>query len=247
MNPRLRALLVTAALLAVAWFPLRRAGEIRFDPDPGFALELPVRVGPWTGEALLYCTGKGCERSVTAGARRADGRCPHCGSELDVMAPVERQLLPADTDMRRMQYRRPGGPDLYVTLVVSGRDRASIHRPEVCLSYPGNEIVQSTRLTVPMQGRGPLKVTLLTQRLTTPRGVSRSHFAYWFVARDRETPSHWERMAWMASDRVLRGLTRRWAYISVLGPAREDGGGNAELAEFLQAFEPAMQREGISK
>jgi hypothetical protein len=98
-----------------------------------------------------------------------------------------------------------------------------------------------------MEGRAPLQVTLLIQQQTSPRGPQRSSFAYWFVARDRETPSHWERMAWMASDRVLRGLTRRWAYISVAGPAREDGSDTAELAEFLQAFEPAMRREDVSK
>ena len=39
MSGRFTAWLRVAALLVAAWFPLRHAGETRFDADPGFAIQ----------------------------------------------------------------------------------------------------------------------------------------------------------------------------------------------------------------
>jgi hypothetical protein len=48
---------------------------------------------------------------------------------------------------------------------------------------------------------------------------------YWFVDANRYTPSHAQRMLWMAHDVLLTGELDRWAYIaffSVCATGQED-------------------------
>jgi hypothetical protein len=43
---------------------------------------------------------------------------------------AERSMLPADTGLVRKYYARPGNRDgVHATIVLSGDDRSSIHRP----------------------------------------------------------------------------------------------------------------------
>jgi hypothetical protein len=56
---------------------------------------------------------------------------------------------------------------------------------------------------------------------TTLQGV----YVYWFVDANRYTPSHAERMLWMARDVLLTGELDRWAYVaffSMCAPGQED-------------------------
>src|SRR5207245_1238680 len=65
------------------------------------------------------------------------------------------------------------------------------------------------------------KQATIDGQTVTGRGV----YVYWFVAKDRYTPHHWERMWWMAKDLVRTGVLQRWAYItcfSVCAPGEED-------------------------
>ena len=222
MNFAWRAPLLTIAVLALAILPLRRASEIRYDEEPGIQTELPLQAGLWHRETIRFCVNPTCQLVNISAELELPTRCTACSGELSDMADIERGLLPRDTWIRRADYEAPDGSQLKATLVLSGRERASIHRPEVCLSGIGSEIIGSEVISVPLSGQPPLKLRLLTRRITREGQISYSYFAYWFVARDRETPSHYQRMLWMAEDRILRGVTRRWAYISVAGPLGQD-------------------------
>jgi hypothetical protein len=43
-------------------------------------------------------------------------------------------------------------------------------------------------------------------------------YVFWFVSRDKQTASHWDRQWWMVRDLVTRGVLQRWAYISFFTP-----------------------------
>jgi EpsI family protein len=134
---------------------------------------------------------------------------------------VEREILPPDTGFSRRSYTALGDPrqQVYVSIVLSGRDRTSIHRPELCLVGQGWTIVDAT----PRQFRFPghpdadFPATLLEVRrdLRTPRGplAVRHYVAYWFVGADAVVATHWQRLARDAWNRVTKARADRWAYV----------------------------------
>lgn len=237
-----RAHLLTLAALILAFPALREAERTRYDDQPGVRTDLPARVGSWHGESVRYCAKSSCGKSWRLSELAGAANCPTCGGALDVMVAFERAMLPPDTEMVRSIYGEPGGRELGVTVVLSGRERASIHRPEVCLTGPGSEIVGSQDLAVPLEGRRPLHVRLLTSRFTAPGGAaSYSYFAYWFVSPDHETCSHVERLWWMAVDRIVHGVTRRWAYISIAGTVTAGSEAHlGELRSFVRDLQPGL-------
>ena len=243
MNNFWRAPLLTLLALGLAIVPLRRASDIRYDEEPGLQTELPLQAGSWRREAVRFCLNPTCQLVNVSAALELPERCSACGGKLDDMSEVERSLLPRDTWLRRADYQAPDGNRIKTTLVISGRERASIHRPEVCLSAAGSEIIGSEVIRVPLSGRRDLDVRLLTRRLTGDGRTSYSYLAYWFAARDRETASHYQRMLWMAEDRIVRGVTRRWAYISIAGPLGPDREQNLEvLRGFVRDLHPLLVR-----
>lgn len=238
---RLRAPLLSLIAVAVAIPFARRADEVRYDPEPGVRTELPARVDGWQGEQIRYCTSESCQKMWRTSEIVAAGHCPSCQARLDEMALAERSLLPGDTTLSRFEYRKATGRKIYVTIVLSGRERSSIHRPETCLSSYGSEIVGSETLAVPLESASPLGLRMLTLRQTYEGRTGYSYYAYWFVAKGRQTPSHVRRMLAMASDRLFRGVTHRWAYISVTGSfASGTTAHREEVRDFVRALHPLL-------
>ena len=67
-----------------------------------------------------------------------------------------------------------------------------------------------------------------------------SYYAYWFVGKGRETPSHFMRMFWMASDRIFHNRSHRWAYISVSGERDGKDAYRKEIETFVGGLYPEM-------
>jgi EpsI family protein len=161
----------------------------------------------------------------------ADGRDPAplptflgadwIGQQVPVSA-VERDTLPPDTGYSRRNYIsvQDRTRQVFVSIVLSGRDRTSIHRPEICLlgqgwtirgrfehvfQYPG-----AARASIPVTVLGVQHESVSARggRVTVPAVV-----AYWFVGRDRVVATHWERMLWGALDRLRHLQNQRWAYV----------------------------------
>ena len=134
---------------------------------------------------------------------------------------VERSILPADTGYSRKLYVNQEGPrqQVLLSIVLSGRDRSSIHRPELCLVGQGWTIDGSTRHSFDYPGRraAGFEATILRvhrQPTGTPRAASVPEIvAYWFVGGDRVVPSPGERVVYDAWNRVARGRADRWAYV----------------------------------
>jgi len=205
---------------------------------PTLRTELPGNVQGWIGTDVAFCTNMICLASVPVKDAKVPGVCPECGGHLDRLSCAERNLLPADTTIVRKRYGQEGVDPVSVTVVFSGRERSSIHRPEICLVSQGFRILSDSRLSVPLTGRIPLDVQVL--ELESPSG-GRQSYAYWFTGgAGRETPSHVRRIFWMAADRIFRNRSSRWAYVSVLFPVRVLGKGQEELRQFIIALYPDL-------
>lgn len=244
LGPRL---FVIAALAAAAWALVYKTGIANSD-EAGIVLHLPEQVGDWRGMDLLFCPNRECGGQYTSAQLETPATCPRCGAALGNMNWAERSMLPADTGLVRKYYERPNGQvPLHATIVLSGNDRSSIHRPQVCMTAAGHEIVGERVIRIPLEGRAePLEVMVLDMaksyqdRDGAPATYS-SYYAYWFVGKDRETASHFVRMAWMGYDRVFRGVSHRWAYIALSGQRLPGSDAHLQtVADFASQLHPSL-------
>ena len=240
-------LFVIAAFAAAAWALVYRTGVANTD-EAGIVLHLPEQVADWRGVDLLFCPNRDCGGQYTPAQLADPAVCPRCGARLGNMNWAERSVLPADTGLVRKYYERPGHRDgIHATIVLSGDDRSSIHRPQVCMTANGHEIDRERVIRVPLEGRdAPLDIMVLDMvkpftREDGSKGLYSSYYAYWFVGKDRETASHLVRMAWMGYDRVFHGVSHRWAYIAMAGARAPGSDAHLQtIADFASRLHPAL-------
>jgi EpsI family protein len=166
---------------------------------------------------------------------------------------VEREILPPDTGFSRKNYvsLRDRNQQVFVSIVLSGRDRTSIHRPELCLVGQGWTIrgAEPHRFRVPAAGDFPATLLRIEREATTRHGqqvVVPALLAYWFVGADRVVATHWERMLFSATDRLRHLQSHRWAYIVVQTHALDgEAAALARMQEVLDGTLPAFQQDGL--
>lgn len=233
-------------LLAVTALALAFGVDVTLEDRPGVRMELPAALGDWRGRELRYCHNEACAKKEffldeLTGDRN---RCPSCGGPLHMMSKEEYDALPKDTGFVKSRYTHPDERVLSVAIVLTGRERESIHRPERCLTAQGFSMESRRVVDVPIPGREPLKVMVIStaRAWDTPSGptVYRGYYAYWFVGQRRETPYHLTRMFWLAWDRVMHSVAHKWAYISVSGPRDEEGAYLDEMREFIARLHPSI-------
>jgi exosortase len=167
---------------------------------------------------------------------------------------AEREILPPDTGFSRKIYVSVADPSRQVLLsiVLSGRDRTSIHRPELCLVGQGWTIEGAFEHRFREAGAGgaDLPATVLRVRREAATGRGRvavpQLVAYWFMSGDAVVATHWERLKLDAWNRVVHGRADRWAYVLLQTGAAD--GEPAALARMqaildgaLTSFRPAAR------
>jgi exosortase len=167
------------------------------------------------------------------------------------VSAVEREVLPADTGYSRKNYvslhdRRQS---VFLSIVLSGRDRTSIHRPELCLVGQGWTIGgRSTREFIVGNTKIPTAVLHIEREVTNARGeVAKlpALLVYWFVGADRIVASHWERVFYTSLDRVRHLQAHRWAYVLMQTHALDgEAAALKRIDEVLAGTLPAFQSEG---
>jgi hypothetical protein len=240
-------LFLIAALAVAAWALVFKTGVANTD-EAGIVLHLPEQVAGWRGVDLLFCPDRACGGQYISSQLEDPATCPACGATLGNMNWAERAMLPADTGLVRKYYARAGNQDgVHATIVLSGDDRSSIHRPQVCMTAAGNEIDHERTIRIPLPGRdAPLEVMVLDMSRTGVRAdgapaASYSYYAYWFVGKNRETASHLQRMVWMGYDRILHGVSHRWAYIALAGSRVPGSDAHLQtVADFASQLHPAL-------
>ncbi len=134
---------------------------------------------------------------------------------------IEKKLLPDDTEFAKATYTSKKGDIAYASIVLSGAQRNSIHRPEVCLQGQGWTLMGSRDLPIEMPDGRTLTVKdlYIEKPITLHNGTKRdlrAHYLYWFVGTDVSTPSHGERLWLTLWDNVTRNINHRWAYPSLM-------------------------------
>jgi EpsI family protein len=175
------------------------------------------------------------------------------GQRAEVSA-VEREILPPDTGFSRKNYAFVADrtKDVFLSIVLSGRDRTSIHRPELCLVGQGWTIddaaSQAFRFPAGSADSGrefPATVLRVRREVPTARGrmVVPQLVAYWFVAGDTVVASHWRRFMHDAWNRVARARADRWAYVLMQTDARDgEAAALARMQAVLEGTLPVFQK-----
>lgn len=208
---------------------------------------LPDRFGEWRAERVFFCQHDQCASSFIESELEGAATCPSCGGKLDQIALGERTLLPEDTIIIRRQYLGGQGEPIMVTLVLSGKERRSIHRPQQCLPAQGFTVESTSVLSVPLEGRNPLKLTLMHARKRGGAGVAPAVvLAYWFAGGGHETHDHFERMGYMAWDVLIHGVRARWAYVSLQKVSR-DQSADDHLSEFIRNLYPLLKAASVKQ
>jgi EpsI family protein len=172
----------------------------------------------------------------------------------------ERDTLAKDTKFARKIYTGPEGDQILVSIVLSGDDMTnSIHRPERCLPAQGWQVRASSTRTIAMPNGQSLQVTRLenAQTLEAPdkRRIDVTNFNYyWFIGYRDMTASHLARTGIDVRDRILKGQSQRWAYVTVaaivtkgLQPPQRTERQTAEMIEkFIPELAPRLQKPGGS-
>jgi len=241
--------LILLSLMVATSIALAVTVDTSASDEAGIEPVWPDQVGDWVGDEIRFCQNPKHQQIYTASQLKDLNVCPDCEGELASMTLIERSMLPSDTIIEKKRYTHPDGRTLIATVVMSGRERASIHRPERCLVGQGSEIATSHTIQVPMEGRGPLDVRILDMlrhvRVQGKPHAYGSYYAYWFVGRGRETASHNARLFWMAADRILYNKSHRWAYVAIGGNRPLEDTENTyrdEISEFVAAAYPQMVR-----
>jgi len=142
------------------------------------------------------------------------------------VSPSELAMLPGDTEFAKRIYQDLRGDTLTAQVVLSGGEKRSIHRPEICLPAQGWTIQSGEVVPITLSNGRTLdvmKLTLTRQIEVAPgeRRTLKSYFLYWFVGKDTTTPYHWVRLAKTNWDMVTKKLQHRWAYVIVSAPVLE--------------------------
>jgi Protein of unknown function (DUF3485) len=133
---------------------------------------------------------------------------------------VELDILPKDTEFARRFYDDGHGHQINCSIVLSGAEQRSIHRPEVCLVGQGWTITGQEDVPIPL----PSGHKLVARKLSLERHLVgkndehitvRAFYVYWFVGQNVTTPSHFTRIFLSNWDRAVHNRAHRWAYVSL--------------------------------
>jgi hypothetical protein len=175
------------------------------------------------------------------------------------VSKAEHEILPPDTTFARKAYGSFMLPDsdwinrFTCSIVLSGKEKKSIHRPERCLPGQGWSVIGSQVIDVPLQSGHPLKVTalLLIRPYVFPDGSTQQlkfYYLYWYVGREVSTPYSFVRVLLTNWDLVMHRRNQRWAYVICAAyvtkgfetPGRDQAQTLAQLKEFIRAAAPTF-------
>ena len=177
----------------------------------------------------------------------------YIGFDTDI-TESERVILPRDTEFAKKRYSGFDRPEITTEIVLTGAQRQSIHRPQVCLVGQGWAIQKEETIPIRLADGREQKVRKLTL-LKTQGGIQIvGYFMYWFVGKDKTTDDHIERIFLTSWDRIVHRVNHRWAYVivnailpaqpTVTAPERQKV--LSDLVSFTGELIPQIQRPEVN-
>ena len=151
-------------------------------------------------------------------------------SEPVEVSEAEHHTLPADTGFDKRRYEDGDGNWFLVSMVIGGKSKSSIHRPELCLPTQGFQMMAPRTRAV-----GEIDWHFVT----LARGaVPACGFAYTFFNQDGyRTSSHMKRIFRDVWDRSIRGRIDRWVMVTVHSSDADE----AHLVAFLDKLKGVIR------
>ncbi len=239
---------LSVVMLAGTSFYLRALPPPAEEPADFVAAVLPPLrdyrpMYPW------FCQNEHCAKVVeTESPFNKPEACPSCGSPMASVSLGELTLLPSDTGFRKCHYYDAMGDVYRVTVVINGRSRQSIHRPEVCLPSQGFSLENGHVVEFRLDNGGTLPMRCVDLRRRDSASSHRMGQGYFFVSSDHLVASHLSRMLISIRDRAFRNRITRWAMVTLFceeplasTPEREKA-----VAAFLSQLNEALIKPGES-
>lgn len=171
----------------------------------------------------------------------------------------ERTILGPHTQFARKDYSDPFGNHLFVSIVLAGTDmNRSIHRPERCLPAQGWTIIGTSGHTIPIAEDHHLPVTRLynTRRVELKNGKTMPIYNldyYWFIGYHDVTRSHLHRELVDIKDRIFKGYSQRWAFVTVASNisksyqpfGKDEKQTDAMIQKFIKQLVPKIDRGSV--
>ncbi len=172
----------------------------------------------------------------------------------------ELRVLPKDTEILKRQYvpRNSATKEearermILATLILSGSDQRSLHRPEVCLDAQGWTIGSREKVTLEVSDQTlevmDLHLTRNDQQGDGSLKRTRAHYVYWWIGSQRSTPSTFWRSLYSVLDNMLYNRNSRWGYPSVQTMVLDNGGEGARAEaqkrayDFIRDYAPLFQK-----
>ncbi len=256
-----------AGMFALCWFFEGREMKSNLQRHGGttsrgkfFTIPLPRRTLAQLAAALLLplailgvCAGTDISFQVSKPGVRLELPLTfgeYQGREFDITAE-EKNLLDEGVKLVRNVYAAPSGRQFMATVILSGFEKRSLHRPEVCLPNQGWTVTDRTQVPLRLDdGREITAVMMRIFRDSEPQpGVrvrTRAVNFYWYIGSDGTTcPEHYEHVLLSYVDSVFRNIQHRWAMASIYVPLAEQLVGKEDPFVELSAVEDA--REFIAK
>ncbi len=250
-EPKLKLVLpaiLSIVLLGCTSFYLRALPPPAEEPADFVAAVLPPLrdyrpMYPW------FCQNEHCGNVVeTASPFEKPEACPSCGAPMASASIGELTVLPSDTGFRKCHYYDVMGDVYRVTVVINGKSRQSIHRPEVCLPAQGFSLENGRVVEFPLDDGALLPMRCVDLRRRDSASALRMGQGYYFVSRHNLVASHLSRMLISIRDRAFRNRITRWAMVTLFceeplasTPEREKA-----VAAFLSQLNEALIKPGAA-
>ena len=197
------------------------------------AFVVPALVFALVVPAMLY-QATTPEVVVAEAPRVALGEISGFSSEVLEASEAELTVLPKDTQIFKRRYESADGGWMVVSMVIGGKSKSSIHRPELCLPAQGFAMVNPrTRM---VDGRSWRCIDLVAKDSPT------FGFAYTFFNQEGySTASHTARIFRDVVDRSILNRIDRWVMVTV----HSSFGGDAEMLSVLSKLR--LSDKGVSQ
>lgn len=229
-----RKMPVVPVVFAVVLCPLLLS--LLMTPDTQIAeppsMTLPASLAGYKADDVFYCQDERCARMFLASEISGKTNCPACKAALAGRSLGENTILPKDTMILKRVYRSEWGQHFLVSAVISGAEKSSIHRPELCL--PAQGFLMSNPTDFDVAGR-PYHAIQLNGPQRPPALLAYTFFNQVGV----HTASHLRRIFLDTWDRSVHNRIDRWVMVTVhvsapMGFSLDRPRDRAELEKFLR-------------
>lgn len=233
------------------------AGEVCAIPEPRRMLaHLLAAIGlPLLALGICACTDISFHVAAPGvKLRQDDSRLPYLplsvgdyqGREFDMTAD-EKNLLDEGVRLARNVYASSTGRQIMATVILSGFEKRSLHRPEVCLPNQGWTVTDRTQIPLRMEDGREISIMMMRIfRDAEPQpGVkvrTRAINFYWYIGSDGTScADHYEHVFLSYYDAVFRNIQHRWSMASIYVPLPEQRVGQEDPMQELNAKEDACE------